>query len=152
MSGVALRAEGDFADIDNVLGGLIDFGENPFEFLDEIGGELVTSTQFRFDDGQAPDGTPWKTSQRAEATGGKTLKKSGLLADSITHDATQQYVEWGTDNEVYAAIHQFGGETGSISRKARFEMPARPYLGLNAEDEKMIEDVAFEFISDAVGL
>ena len=146
MAGALITIEANTAEIDRALSQLMDFGENPFEFFDFVGLELVASTQDRFDTGVDPQGKAWKVSQRVEREGGKTLKKSGLLAQEITYNATDELLEVGSD-KIYAAIHQFGGETGS--RKGRFDMPARPFLGLSDEDEAMIVDTAFGFIEQA---
>lgn len=148
MAGVEFRFEFDTSKADLALDRMLLLGENPFPFLDEVGGELASSTQQRFDDQAGPDGQAWKPSQRALATGGKTLKKSGILVGGITHEPTSDYVDVGS-GEVYAAIQNLGGQAG---RNNATEIDARPYLGISAEDEKMIEDMAFEFIEDAAGV
>jgi phage gpG-like protein len=57
----------------------------------------------------------------------------------------------------YAAIHQWGGEIKPKSAKALFvpgygmlqkvTIPARPYLGVSAEDTKAIESAAAQFLA-----
>jgi len=129
------------------LANILDLGRNPEAFLDEIGGQLVTNTQDRFDVGVGPDGDVWEPSQRAIDQGGLTLKDDGNLSGGITHDATGSQLVWGS-NEVYAAIHQFGGETG---RNKALTLPARPYIGLDARDEQDIEDTFAVFFGSAAG-
>lgn len=142
MTGARVTFEANTDQVDRVLDAMLDFGHNPYEFLDEVGGQLATSTQDRFDAGVGPDGKAWKTSQRAASKGGKTLIDDGHLVGSITHDATSDYVDVGSD-QVYAAIHQFGGNAG---RGGFTVIEARPFLGVSDQDEKMIEDTAFEFL------
>lgn len=124
--------------------------DNPKPVLDEIGGMLVASTLDRFERGQAPDGSDWQKSARAEAENGQTLVDTGRLRGSITHRASGDAVEVGT-NVVYAAIHQFGGRIEAKNKKAlsfpvgdgfavveSVTMPARPFLGLNDADRSSI--------------
>lgn len=47
-------------------------------------------------------------------------------------------------NLVYGAIHQFGGEEAG-----RLGLPARPYLGLSAEDD--LDAIIDEWASQALG-
>lgn len=74
-----------------------------------IGRALKTGAHLRFRAQQAPDGTPWEKSMRAQgAEGGQTLRLSSRLRNSLRWEATRDSVTIGT-NVVYAAIHQFGG-------------------------------------------
>lgn len=75
----------------------------------QVGASLVTSTQRRFEESRAPDGSIWPPSLRVLAHGGKTLIDTARLMQSITFNAFDDGVEVGT-NVVYAAIHQFGGQ------------------------------------------
>lgn len=127
------------------LAGLVARGEDLTPAMDAIGSALVTSTLLRFERGQDPEGTPWLPSQRALETGGQTLIKTGRLRDSITHRATADSVVVGT-NLVYAAIHQLGGQAG---RGRRTRIPARPYLGVSADDRDEILGTLADFIAGA---
>lgn len=100
---------------------------------------------------------------------GILLGPGSVLRDSITHLPSANGVEVGT-NRVYAAIHQFGGKTKphkivakrgkslafGLNPKAKKEgdpwmvrsvnhpgsdIPARPYLGISADDELDIVDI-----------
>jgi len=107
MSGGGLRIDGH----DQALAALANLAartEHPRPLWEAIGASLVKSTQRRFEDGRAPDGTPWPPSLRALSEGGKTLIDTARLMQSITFNAFDTGVEVGT-NVVYAAIHQFGG-------------------------------------------
>lgn len=107
----------------------------------EIGSQLASSVAQRFKDGVDPDGNPWEPSERAKREGGKTLVDHEVLKSSITYNAYTDSVEVGS-NMVYAAIHQFGGKTG---RNHATTLVARPFLGINADDEDEIEGIVDNF-------
>jgi phage gpG-like protein len=104
----------------------------------------VASTRRRFQAGRGPDGAAWK---KGNKTSGQTLILSGLLLRSISdRPPTDNSVEWGS-NRIYAGVHQDGATIRAKNGKAlRFAInggfvtvqsvtiPARPYLGNNAED------------------
>ena len=112
------------------------------EPMDEIGVMLVSSVTHRFETGVGPDGRPWIPSARALSEGGQTLVMRGHLRDSQTHVAGPRSVEVGT-NLVYGAVHQFGGRAG---RGLSVTLPARPYLGLDGDDEAEILDIINDWI------
>jgi phage gpG-like protein len=89
------------------LGRLMSFGRDPRRALQGIGRYGKSSTQMRFRNQRGPDFQPWKPSKRAIESKGQTLRKTGLLRNSITWQLTSVGVEWGT-NVKYGAIHQFG--------------------------------------------
>jgi phage virion morphogenesis protein len=99
--------------------------------MDDIGSMLVASTIDRFEKGVGPDGRPWAVSERARTEGGRTLVDSARLRSSVTHLASPRQVAVGT-NTVYARIHQEGGRAG---RRHAVNLPARPFLGVSAQDE-----------------
>lgn len=137
----------------------------PRPMWEAIGRVMVDSTRRRFDDGAGPGGAPWKPSARA-AEGGKTLVGLGMaggLMGSITYDADDGGVRWGS-NMRHARIHQLGGTIRPKQAAAlRFKVgdrwvtadsvtiPARPYLGVDAEDELIIADIALDAIAAAFG-
>ena len=131
--------------------------------MDRIGSYGVSSTQERFLQERGPDGQGWTPSARAQAKGGKTLRDSARLFQSLTHEADAGSAAWGS-NLVYAGIHQFGGTIRPRNAKrlafrtvngfvtaARVTMPARPYLGLDAQDRAEIGIIAREWIAQGVG-
>lgn len=154
--GVSIRVDG--SDAASALAGAIAANaDEPRALFDEIGLSLVTSTQRRFEMGAGPDGSPWPPSYRALA-GGKTLIDSARLMQSITHLASESSVEVGT-NVLYAAIHQLGGVINAKTEKGlRFRigeswvtkqsvtMPARPFLGIDADDETEIGRIAEDWL------
>lgn len=129
--------------------------------MDNIGKRLVTDTDRRFETETAPDGKPWKPSQRARETGGQTLTDKEKLRDSISHQAGPRSVAIGT-NLIYAAVHQTGAEIRPTSAKAlRFRLPngawvttgkvsipARPFIGISDEGEVAIDEVVIAWLDD----
>jgi len=135
--------------------------------LEAIGEGWETTTKERFATGTAPDGTPWKPSRRALKRGGKgTLVLSGDLRDSVTHDVvSDDTVEVGT-NKLYAAAHQFGatiepkapggvlrfkGADGGWVSARRVVLPARPFIGWNADDEANAAEILEGFVARKTG-
>ena len=135
--------------------------DNPRPAFDAIGALLVDSAKERFEREAGPGGVPWKKSRRAEEEGGRTLRDSGRLFDSITHNVLSDGVEVGT-NVVYAAIHQLGGRTPPRvirpkNKRALYwpgarhpvksvnhpgsDIPARPFLGVDEGDRRAIERI-----------
>lgn len=132
-----------------------------FPLMDGIGVVLVDGAVSRIvSSNVAPDGTPWAPSQRAIDDGGRTLRETGRLADSITHEASNTLTEVGT-NLIYAGIHQDGGEirptsagalqfqlpNGQFVTVGKVTIPARPYLGISddeADDIRGLIQVHFD--------
>ena len=119
---------------------------NLLPLMEEISGSLETSTRHHFEVGIGPDGQPWKRSQRAIEHGGQTLVDKGLLLASVTHHATRDMAEV-SESRIYAAIQQFGGRAG---RNRAVELPARPSLGLGADDEREIGAIIDDYLRRAI--
>lgn len=148
MSGVTLRIDtSDLADVGEKLDRLTSRASDMTPLMDEIGAMLVASTQDRFEKGVDPDGNAWAPSIRVlEAQGNaQTLVDSGRLMTSVTHIPGNDEVEVGS-NVVYAAIHQAGGQAG---RGLAVTIPARPYLGISAEDEHEIGNLIDDYLMEA---
>lgn len=178
MTGVGVRLEGTDAALAQ-LGGIVERVERPRGMWERIGMSLVVSTQRRFEEESAPDGSPWPPSVRALTKGGRTLTDTARLFQSISFNASDAGVEVGT-NVVYGAIHQFGGEikqgareqvihfkrnskTGATrfakaNKRATFaqkakvgprtiKMPARPYLGIDEDDNRDIAAIAEDWLA-----
>ena len=133
--------------------------ENKTRLFDEIGVSLTESARLRFIDQAGPDGQPWVPSYRATNQGGETLRDKGILMNSLTHVVLADGVEYGT-NVPYAGPLHFGAEIravngpflrfkipggGWVSKKA-VTLPARPFLGINADDEQTISDIINDFL------
>lgn len=156
-----------------VLGAVRDRLVNRKPALRAIARAGVASTRRRFQYGRAPDGSTWKKGRK---TSGKTLILSALLLRSISdRPPTDDSVEWGS-NRAYAAVHQdgFNGtvQVRSFTRvvrklfglvlKAPVEQtvrahsrksntPARPFLGVNVEDERTFADILLRHVGQPLG-
>lgn len=160
-----LRLRGDRA-FEAALGGLI-AGFDDLEPLAEwFGGYLESSTVERFDAETAVDGTPWEKSIRAKEEGGQTLTDISQLRSSIHAEPANGSVRWGS-NKIYARIHNQGGTIRAKGGgKLKFQLPgglgfvsvdkvtipARPFLGINAEDEAELIALAEDYAVMVGGL
>jgi len=128
---------------------------------DEIGSALVSATQRRFETGVGPDGREWKKSARAEAEGGQTLVDGNRLRTSLTYTTDHDGATVGS-NLIYAGVHQHGGivkakSGGKLKFKiggkwvavSRVDIPARPYLGLDADDKAEILAILNDYLREA---
>lgn len=165
MAGVSIsaRVEGSAA-IDARLAALAAANGDLSDLMDGIGFYLESSTIERFGTETAPDGSKWTPSRRAREQGGKTLTDRALLKDSIDYRHSATDVEVGT-NLIYARIHQMGGTIrpkngdyltfalpGGLGfrRVSEVIMPARPFLGISADDEEEILALAEDYERGAV--
>ncbi|MBS9781111.1 MAG: phage virion morphogenesis protein [Gammaproteobacteria bacterium] len=142
-----------------LLKSLTEKTDNLKPLLQEVGGNLVSSTKSRLrDDKKSPDGQKWQDYKNPnyaaikkagierknrepgqdkwllEPSEGGLLEYSGLLIQSITCNASKNKLEVGSRKE-YAARHQFGG--GGI--------PARPFLGISRDDNEVIVDLIKQY-------
>ncbi|MEO5336873.1 MAG: phage virion morphogenesis protein [Magnetospirillum sp. WYHS-4] len=164
MTGITLSIDIQDAGAAKVLDRVIAAAEDLTPAMDDIGGHLVAAIQRRFELGRGPDGKPWKPSRRVEESkgGGQTLVDSGRLMQSVTHLAHADSVDVGT-NVIYGAIHQFGGTIRAKKGKAlafgsgagkvlrnSVTIPARPFLGLDADDKAEIAVIVRDHIERAM--
>ena len=126
---------------------------------ENIGEVLISTTHERFRNGRAPNGSKWKRGLKGT---GQTLVQSRLLRNSVTKRFSREGVEVGT-NIKYARIHQKGGTIRA--KKAKFlrfkvgsrwamkksvKIPARPFIGISADDKQEIMRLFREMISEAM--
>lgn len=130
-----------------------------------IGMALIRGTQRRFTQQVSPEGQAWKQLLPAYAAikrGPGILRASGMLMRSITAETSPSEVKMSA-HRIYARVHQFGavikpkspggrlafrlgggsgkkGKGGLVFAKS-VTIPARPFLGISAEDEQSIADV-----------
>jgi phage virion morphogenesis protein len=156
MSGAFLRLELDLGDafayltrIENGLG-------DAKPLFTEIGSALEGSTRERFETKRAPDGTPWldispgwRAHKKAKGLAEGILTMRGDLLSSIAFEAGTDFVEIVAGPQEYAAIHQFGGTEGMAAGPAA--IPARPYLGLSADDEVEIREATDDWLRGLIG-
>ena len=162
MAGTSISITLDDAALVRQLGQLIGALTHPEPALRSIGEELQRTTQDRFDPGQkkSPDGTPWaRNSPVTIARKGRDnpLYERGILQGSIRYQLSgARGVEVGT-NLVYGAAHQFGMVKGYAGRTRRGapipwgNIPARPYLGLSADDETEVVRILRDYLERQTG-
>lgn len=132
--------------------------------LNSIAEGLRTSTAERFTEEESPEGKPWKPSIRARAEGGKTLTKTAHLKNSIRAKVSESGLAVGT-NDIRAATHQFGDKRTIRAKNKKYltfkiggqwkrvasvkvNIPARPFLGISAQDEQDIKDTLEEIFEE----
>lgn len=151
---MSIRVEGDVRALREKLKHL---SEPDLKGVNASLAELIrTNTLERFRETKDPDGKKWEQSIRAVREGGLTLTKTAGLKNSIKASSGAGGFAVGTNN-IYAATHQHGDTrkitaktpkgllfkfNGSWVRKkaVTVNIPARPFLGINQEDFKMIEE------------
>lgn len=116
----------------------------------EIGSSLLAATEDRFEAETGPDGQPWAAHSAAtlsrRGSSAKKLRDRNHLYQSLTYAAGRLQAAVGT-NRAYARIHQLGGKAG---RGRKVTIPARPYLGVNADDRRMISEILTDHLATAV--
>lgn len=155
----------DMAEANYLFAAIKAAGRNLRPLMNEIGSALEDSTRQRFRTERSPDGARWtpisqewraEKAERGLASG--ILKMRGDLLNSVRYDPP-------TDNSVtlvastpYAAAHQFGATIRPRRGKAlkvrgrllsSVRIPARPYLGLSADDRTEVLDAARDFLARA---
>lgn len=108
---------------------------------------------------RGPDGKNWLPNR----AGTSTLYRSGALSRSIDYSATGEAAIIGS-GLVYAGIHQTGGTIKPKNAKRlvfrmgnktifakQVKIPARPYLGISAENAEDILDAVATFLRRVLG-
>lgn len=128
----------------------------------DIGEAMKDSSQGRFKTSTAPDGTPWLPLR--DGSGRRPLLDTGRMRDDISPDSGPDWVEiragakqarWhqeGTDP--YVILPKSGKALafdGVARRKVNHPgLPARPFIGLSAEDEGQINRLAIAWLDPDV--
>lgn len=125
--------------------------------LSDIGEELLTSVDRRFDKEETADGKKWPKSWRAK-NGGKTLSDTTHFRRSFTKNVDGYQVEIGT-NWKWANTHHYGARIkpkkakrlafqsgGQMIFAKEVNIPARPVLGVSQADENLIEAIVLRKI------
>jgi len=145
------------ADITHALGELEKVTTDLTPVLKLIGRKLVESTEERFIDKRAPDGTPWLgNSDLTIARKGFDHPLVGGTQDGDIGRRTQMLQQQNhaqvEDNVLmvgntmeYSAMQQFGGTKADFPHLWG-DIPARPFIGLSDADREMV----VEQITDAV--
>lgn len=135
------------------------------ELLDSLARLVQEQTRQRIEvDKTAPDGTPWKPNR----AGSSILFDTGRLADSIDYVVENDERAIIGSGLVYAQIHQTGGTIKPKNGKAlkfwfvaggfvefaivsQVTIPARPYLGLSADNSIELQAVTGDFLQAVLG-
>lgn len=132
---VQLILDSEIHEADVMLRAMINRLENPTPALNIMGETGLASIQMNFEVGGRPAWTPLAESTMKQKGGkGQILIGSGVsggLLGGINYETGDNTIEWFTGGQVYAAIHNFGGEAG---RDLKTEIPQREYMVLQDED------------------
>ena len=153
MTGVNIEL--DISELSQVIDKSLATLNRPKLMFAEMGDELLAIHFARFVAQKAPDGTPWAPLQdwyrdTKKKNADKILTLDGHLRGTLRYQASDTGVVFGSDRP-YAAIHQFGGTITAKNAKAlnvqgrpvkSVTIPARPWLGLSADDEQRLIEIA----------
>jgi phage virion morphogenesis protein len=145
------------ASVQAALQRMVDQSQDLSTLMMSVAQTLAAETESNFAAQGRPSWVPLlestRASRAAKGTGtGKMLQVTGRLASSITTAHTNNTAQVGT-NVIYAAIHQFGGQTaphtiaakyakalawpgGGFAKKVNHpgsKIPARPFLPFTSE-------------------
>ena len=167
--GLTYTVEFDDAAVTGALDRLAALGLAPDGLLNILGDYGRNSTRRRWPTQTAPAGTPWARLSPAYAllkpAAYGILYWSGALENSQTYQVGINRVSWGSKLP-YAAVHQFGATITPKTAKAlvfrlgvdgmhqvfarSVTIPARPYLGISAEDAIEIPELARDYMRRAL--
>lgn len=133
---------------------------------------MLGQTQERYRKGVSPDGQRWKSTSYKGKRHTRTLYGRGDLYRSIRgFDIDGNTVAVGS-NMVYAGVHQHGAKFTATRKQSAFlffnvfrpkygkkalwsnaykiNIPARPFLGINRKDNKVLKNTATERLKRAL--
>lgn len=128
--------------------------EQPRKLYGVLGETLKKIHTNRFKAEKAPDGNKWqplstrtleRKRQRGKST--KILRQDGYLADTTAYNVKADKVEFGSARK-YARLHQFGGKAGRAKKVA---IPARPWLGVSRQEERLLIEKAHRHLDRKLG-
>jgi phage virion morphogenesis protein len=151
MGGVNFRFEVDDHDVKAALNRLIDAGIHPRPAFKQVGEYLIQVHEKRFDDQVGPDGNAWapltedyKRSKRKMGSRGANLilVLNRTLARYFIYqfEGDDLFFSTSQHTEKYAATQQFGRPAANI--------PARPFMGVNADNSDHIIGVFNRYLKD----
>lgn len=160
MSGISIIVDVDGLLPGEMLARLADGLDDTLQLMTDIGAVLESSTRERIEDTKtSPDGKPWPENR----AGTSTLFETGRhLRDSVAFIAAPAELQVGASWE-YAHVHQDGavikpkdaarlhfmvGNRHVFARQVT--IPARPFVGVSADDETEIERVTLDWLSTFV--
>ena len=127
--------------------------------FNHIGEVLLDIHESRFNAQESPDGIPWQSlspwyRESKPKQKDKILTLDGTLRSTLHWQIDGDTLLFGT-NMIYGAIHQYGGTIKPVTAKAlnvggrpvkQVVIPARPWLGVSAQDKLLLVDVAREHL------
>lgn len=163
-----IEMEMDSQPVSTALAQLAASMQKPAPVLRLIGERLAESSKDRFQNSTGPDGSRWQPNAVATLLGyagkyagsfrkdGRITSKGGnriagkkpligetrSLSGTITYRLVADGVEIGSP-QAYAAIQQFGGKAG---RGKKITIPARPFLGVSADDENRVVETVESYL------
>ncbi|MCW1842297.1 phage virion morphogenesis protein [Prosthecomicrobium hirschii] len=126
------------------------------ELMTAIGAIGESQTRRRItEEKTGPDGQAWPPNRR----GGDILVETGQhLLGSVAYRASAEEAEWGASWE-FAHVHQNGATIvpktkkrlsfmlgGKLVHAHKVTIPARPFVGLSAENRREIEDLVTDWL------
>lgn len=127
--------------------------QHPRKLYGLLGETLKKIHADRFKAEVAPDGKKWQSLSsitRKIKGNDRILKQGGYLSQKTAYNYDDNGLEFGSDAK-YARLHQFGGVIRSKKGKRlkfgkgsntvyakQSKIPARPWLGVNAQDEQKL--------------
>jgi phage virion morphogenesis protein len=158
MAGIAMKTTIDDRQVRELMRKLQVRARDLDPALKDIGEYMLIETEARFAGEHDPEGRPWtplKVRTLYGSSRGKKYTKKGrltkrfsnyvakrkILTDShnlrsrIVYQLGRGSVAIGT-NVIYARVHQEGAEFSILKTRARIRIPARPYLGANAQNRR----------------
>lgn len=158
MAGAMLDVTLDTSQVSKALDDLADRLGDLTTPLNDIGEYLQISTDERFKQKVAPDGSPWAPLSPvtlARKKGPGILREKGTLQDTLRKQVTSTELAFGTDRP-YGAVHQFGQKKGASGKTGKGrpipwgDIPAREYLGLSTDDETEVLFIIRQYLAEPV--
>lgn len=148
MAGAALRLDHRYDDrqVQRALRRLQEAAGDLAPALADIGEHLLLSHDQRFRAQVDPEGNPWqplndKYKARKKRNQDKILILDALLSGTLRYQVEGDALRFGTGS-IYGATHQFGDEARGI--------PARPFLGIAADDQPVLLQILQEHLAAAL--
>lgn len=145
MSGISINVKFDEREVTDFLSRLQARGRDLAPVFKDFGEYMVRETEGRFEGEHDPEGKPWTALSEltlAKKKGSKILTEDSFLRGDIHYDADSDQMALGTV-KIYGAIQQLGGMAG---RGRKVEIEARPYLGINDENEAEFIEIIKEHL------
>lgn len=156
---IELKSTTALAALERAFAGL----DDPLPLMQNLGELLTRSTKQRFAQGVSPEGVKWapKSQTTLNRYGARKSNRvdirplfgpSGDLNSKIYPEPSRNEVLIGSPM-IYAAVHQFGAAKGAFGATKHGapipwgNIPARPFLGLSAEDDVNVVETVGDYLT-----